>query len=191
MSLGFAPRTLGCFLFDPEVPRFFIHGTKHEAGTEKESLGSCQPMVAASKEGAAGPGHVLAAKVAAAQWGTPGAAAGRQGAEQSAGGHGAPLWGRWGGESEPGVERGEEGTRVSVHFDSRAWGGLLASSRAGGGALGHGCHAPATCPPVEAFHRTHAEQQSGLGGTRFGPVLDRIWLWTKNKVCSTIDTLQL
>ena len=54
-------------------------------------------MVAASKEGAAGPGHVLAAKVAAAQWGAPAAMGLRSG-------------GRCGGESEPGVERGEEGT---------------------------------------------------------------------------------
>jgi hypothetical protein len=89
------------------------------------------------------------------------------------------------------VERGEEGAGVCVHFDSRAWGGLWASSRGGGGALGHGCHAAATCTPVEAFHRTRVEQQSGLGGTRFGPVLDRIWSWTKNEVCSTLDTLQL
>jgi len=104
-------------------------------------------MVAASKEGAAGPGHVLAAKVAAAQWGAPAAMGLRSG-------------GRCGGESEPGVERGEEGTGGFVHFDSRAWGGLWASSRGGGGALGHACHAPATCPPVEAFHRTRVEQQS-------------------------------
>jgi len=55
-------------------------------------------MVAASKEGAAGPGHVLAAKVAAARWGAPGAAAGRQG-------HGVPLWGG------AGVERASRGWR--------------------------------------------------------------------------------
>ena len=50
-------------------------------------------MVAASKEGAAGPGHVLAAKVAAAQWGAPAAMGLRSGGalwwrERAGGGEG-------------------------------------------------------------------------------------------------------
>ena len=28
-------------------------------------------------------------------------------------------------------------------------------------------------------------------GCRFGPDLGRIWTWTKNEVCSTLDSLQL
>jgi len=122
MSFGFASGTLSCLLFESEVPGFFIHGTEHEPGTEKESLGSCQWMVAASKEGVAGPGHVLAAKVAAAQWGAPGAAAGWQGAEQSAGGHGAPLLGG------AGVERASRGWR-----GVRKAPGCLSTSTAGRG----------------------------------------------------------
>ena len=68
------------------------------------------------------------------------------------------------------MERGEEGVGVCVHFDSRAWGGLWASSRGGGGALGHGSHVLATRRPLKLFD----EQVAGNGmvkvGREFGPL---------------------
>ena len=65
-------------------------------------------------------------------------------------------------------------------------------SRGGGRVVSmHGRHALTTCPTVEAFHRTRVGQRCGQRGKRFGPDLDRIWTWTKNEVCSTLDTPQL
>jgi len=131
-----------------------------------------------------GPGHVLTVEAAAAQWGAVASVAGQQGTEQSAGSHGGSALGGAGLErTSQGVERGEEGAGVFHHFDSRAWGGLWASSRGGGGALGHGSHVLATRRPLKLFDEQVAGIEVSKVGRRFRPLPGQIWTWVFKQSC--------
>jgi len=91
-------------------------------------------------------------EAAVAQRDAVAAATGRQAAEQSTGGHGGFAQGG------AGVERASRGWRglrkalgcLSTSTAGRGEGsGRAAEEEAG--TLGHGCHAPATCPPLRQF----------------------------------------
>jgi hypothetical protein len=44
---------------------------------------------------------------------------------------------------------------------------------------------------MEANHRALGVQQGGQGGTPFGLLLGQIGPWAQNKVCCTLDALQI
>jgi len=97
---------------------------------------------------------------------------------------GSALGGAGGGESKPGVERGEEGAGVFLHFDSRAWGG--GSGRAAeeeGGALAHGSHVLATRRPLKLFDEQVAGIEVSKVRRRFGPLPSQIWTWAFKQSC--------
>ena len=117
---------------------------------------------------------------------------GRQATEQSTGGHrGSALPSQSEGESEPRVERDEEGAMVPLQFDSRAWGLLGEKQRRRGCALGHGSHVLTTRRPLKRFVEHVACVGVAKVGGNFGPLPSKIRRWATKDVCSPPDALQL
>jgi len=93
-------------------------------------------------------------------------------------------------ESVEGVEEDRESSLALVHNGAERTGQGGGGSNGGGRSL-PGRHVPDTRRPLKHKREHLAGDGMASVGRRFGPDVDRIWAWTKNEVCRTLDTLQL